>query len=453
MAVQRKTYYANQANWSAANAWESVEGGEDDTGPPGIGDTVVLASGAGPCTLDENSAALGILVMNGYNNTLAMGVNSISVNGDASLDGTITASAGANMYFSQNFTKVIGMTALPAALNIELDGTGNVACNGVAGGALIINTAGTHTAVDAGLWDSFTLTAGTYVDGGFAHTITGAVDMGAGVLTGTSIWAMTGTTTFKSSFANAIPKDLRVDGTVTTVNPAYTRRLSGTGEVISGGGTIALSIPNPTVAWWGFTGTMTALLTVFITNDVGPGSDLTLANKLLIRAESGGSRTLTMDGNTYVPPGHKTTFDATSAGTKMSVVFGEYSINTPDLWLGAAAGGADKSAGVDFGTAAHKITNLKNQHADNVNCTVDFGSSYIEIGTGGTLDGSEGGTADITPTCTTGACHIVGGEIARWTDPGGLVHTHDTTVTACHANYTDSTHAHPGTLMGMGVGI
>ena len=188
-------------NWSAAGTWDNTSsaGGGGD-GKPGATDDVILDLGSGSCIVDEATAALGSMTMTGYIATLtiASATTDVDVNGAVILDGTIALGAATgDIYCAGAFTKTTSMTVLPAGLTVILDGTGNVTCNSVAGGALVVNTAGTHTATadsaGNGYWESFTLTTGTYVDSARPHTIAGSIVNTAGTLTSTGAWTMTAT--------------------------------------------------------------------------------------------------------------------------------------------------------------------------------------------------------------------------------------------------------------------
>ncbi len=166
----RTLYPAHEpVNWSEAK-WSLADDNAQNQAKPAVGedDTVRFSqdsAGGGTLTLNENSAALAELDMafaTDYVGTLAFGTNTIDVDGDCILAGTLTASAGAALEVSGSFYKVAGMTDLPALLDIELNGTGLVETNNVGGGTVTVLTAGTHTQIDKALWDAFTLTLGTY---------------------------------------------------------------------------------------------------------------------------------------------------------------------------------------------------------------------------------------------------------------------------------------------------
>ncbi len=181
------TQDAGPTNWSAAS-WSLADDNAKNQPKPVSGDMVIFTANSGGITLDENSAELAALTMTGYSSALGMGVNSIAVDGAVALAGTITASNGSEIECSGNFSAA---DILPDNLIVTLDGTGNVTTVSASAAALIINTAGTHTAASTQFWDSFTLTGGTYVDGGDAHTIAGSIILSADTFTSTGTWTMT----------------------------------------------------------------------------------------------------------------------------------------------------------------------------------------------------------------------------------------------------------------------
>ncbi len=183
-----KFLVAAGGNLSAANTWSNT--GSDQAGgdgKPGAGDDVILDDGSGALAVDENSAALGSLTMTGYADTVTL-TNIIDVDGNAVLDGAI-ADGGGSLQVSGHLTLTEGMTDIPNAVEVVLNGTGNVNTNGVSGGAIEVNTAGTHTQTGNCKFSSITMTAGKYDVGAYGlvvpNTISGTggtFDFGAGYL-------------------------------------------------------------------------------------------------------------------------------------------------------------------------------------------------------------------------------------------------------------------------------
>ncbi len=183
-----KFLVAAGGNLSAANTWSNT--GSDQAGgdgKPGAGDDVILDDGSGALAVDENSAALGSLTMTGYADTVTL-ANIIDVDGNAVLDGAI-ADGGGSLQVSGHLTLTEGMTDIAGAIEVVLNGTGNVNTNGVSGGAIEVNTAGTHTQTGNCKFYSITMTAGKYDMGAYglkvATDISGAggtFDCGSGYL-------------------------------------------------------------------------------------------------------------------------------------------------------------------------------------------------------------------------------------------------------------------------------
>ncbi len=175
----------NAANWATTVEADRV---------PLTGDSVVFNNTVNDnCLLTSNSAAnMTDLTMTGYTGVLAMANNNLDFDGDVVLDGMITASIGAVLYCRGDFTKTTSMTALPVSLTVELNGTGNVTCNSVGGGRLVINTSGTHTAIGAGAWTRFTMQGGTYNPNSQNHTIASDIVRTGGTMTRNGKFIMTG---------------------------------------------------------------------------------------------------------------------------------------------------------------------------------------------------------------------------------------------------------------------
>jgi len=216
-------------NWSAAE-WSVADNNAKNHVAPIDGDEVIFtANSSATITLDADQIDIELVGfdMTGYAGTFIMGSNDLDVDGFCALDGTITATS-AKIECSANFAKITGMTAVPSGLTIEANGTGNVYCSGITGGQLVINTAATHTATDAGFWESFTLIGGTYVDGGLAHTIAGSIVASGGVLTSTATWTMTNTGDLNGNSSNRIFSELIIGNgatfTATLTNQVFTKK-------------------------------------------------------------------------------------------------------------------------------------------------------------------------------------------------------------------------------------
>ncbi len=266
MAAQTCTWdnVGGDSNWHNAANWATTV--EADRVPL-TGDSVVFNNTVNDnCLLTSNSAAnMTDLTMTGYTGVLAMATNNLDFDGVVVLDGMITASAGAVLYCGGDFTKTTSMFALPAGLTVELNGTGNVACNLVTGGRLIINTAGTHTLVTDSYWNNFTLTLGTIVGTGYIMKVNGDVLYTAGTATDLII-QFTGDGNLSWNTSSNPLQELIVDNTktCTLTGNAQTQKVSGAGD-IAPSASQNLYFVNAVDDFWSLAGTNTA--TVFYIND------------------------------------------------------------------------------------------------------------------------------------------------------------------------------------------
>lgn len=370
------TFDTSAGNWGTAGDWI---GGIK----PGAGDVAIFDASSGGCTLDEASAVLGGLTMTGYADTLAMASQTIHVDGNAVLDGTITATA-ATLRCDGAITKTASMTALPSGLTVIADnaaGDENITCNSVTGGLLNINAGGTHTAADAASWDSFTLTAGTYVDGGKDHSIAGNISVMGGTLTSTGDWTMTANGDAVNGTSNGF-SNVIVDGT-TTMTLAGAFRLKKL--TMTGGGTVSesgaryLYFNPPADDFWQVTnGTVNVRVIVdFTSGSYSTGNSITLGNNknFEIDRTTNGTTGLTLDGDLNIGTG---TFEV---------------------------GDGSANAYCDLGANTITCGNLNTDTSGTA--TLDVGTSTINIGT--TFEGS--GLAVTGEAIDGGHCLIVGGTV------------------------------------------
>ena len=280
------------ANWSTSVEVDRV---------PANGDLVVFAN-AENCTLDVSSATLSDLDMTGYTGTLAFGINVIDVTGNCILGGTTTASLASGVFCSGDFEKLTGMPDLAPNLTITLDGNGEVKCNSVAGGILIIDTSGgAHVAIDTGLWDKFTLTLGAYVDGANAHTISGNLVVAAGTFTSTGDWTMDTDAELSIAGNNGFG-NLIIDGTTTVTasgNFVFQKLTIAGGGTINQSGPRMIIIRHPAVDFWQVTNGNINLSVVVRTNsavDRSPGNDITINDFDFIVDQFTGGKALKLAG-------------------------------------------------------------------------------------------------------------------------------------------------------------
>lgn len=297
--------YGIASPWSDVDAWSLTSGGVSKVAIP-LSEPVYLDHASADMTLDIADApaggALSKFDMTGYRmggNILTMGANTIDVNGDVHLCSVIDGDAGAEIQCSGHFEKDITVCVLSDNVNILLDGTGDVTCNSKTGGKVEVDAGGgTHTAVESGYtaeWYSFTLTGGTYDDGGIDHNIETAISLAGGTLTSTGKWTLTASgtvlaSTYTRTMAElAIPTGVEAELTGNT----YTKKITAVGTArIHGAGELRLY--QPTAAWWNVAATVSFECDVNIfRSSAEPGADIVLADANLLFG-SNSDRTITM---------------------------------------------------------------------------------------------------------------------------------------------------------------
>ncbi len=414
-------------NWTAATTWESSTGASDDTGPPLGGENTFLQVTSGNCTLDGNSNALGGLFMDGYEQTLAFGANTIDVDGDCDLAGTITASAGAALEVTGYFTKLPGEPDLPAALDIELNGTGFVETNNIGGGTVTVNTAGTHTQLDKALWDAFTLTLGTYR--GRSSSPGWGMDVAGDIIRTGGTWMNSGdvqqvaggTGTYNVSLGDVdTPIEHLLLGSTgvksTLTGNTYAKSVTigaGTGSVaVDGAFSLRLRVPGASDTF-----NQTAASGAVECNTIG--AELTSANISIIYLNASetisgiviysrsGTRTVTMTGEWDA--GSKGLHIMGSAGVAVAKLdCAGQALTCGAITLGAS-GATDRSGQIDFGEGIIDMASLAVGGDANADTAIAFASAYIKLS--GTFNGNQGGTNPPTNTNTKGV--VVGGVVTE----------------------------------------
>ena len=336
LGVARTLYPAQDAmNWSAAE-WSLADDNAKNQAKPAGGDTVYFTFNSGDVTLDENSAALAALAMDAagdYVLTLALGANTLTVDGSCGLVGTITGTgtidAGEGQ-FVQEATVANGVTLL-----LTTSGSDPIYWVGT-GGSVDINCTGTYTLGTACNSYALTVTAGTLAGaeqtwtvgaGGFEpkagaiFTGTLIVDLSAAagaydqtdgeiaaaavlnVTTGSggfSFAALTRTGTLNITMAedaniewntysaSALISSLTVNATATLTANTMTKALHGSGEIAT---TIKRLVCYyvDTNNFWTFTGTVTGNgpVTIFASTGVSNAAAITLAQTGETLFESG----------------------------------------------------------------------------------------------------------------------------------------------------------------------
>ena len=299
--------YGIASPWSDVDAWSLTSGGGSKVAIP-LSEPVYLDHASADMTLDIADApaggALSKFDMTGYRmggNILTIGANTIDVNGDVHLCSVIDGDAGAEIQCSGHFEKDITVCVLSDNVNILLDGTGDVTCNSKTGGKVEVDAGGgTHTAVESGYtaeWYSFTLTGGTYDDGGIDHNIETAISLAGGTLTSTGKWTLTANgTVVAASYTRTMAELAVLTGVEAELTGnTYTKKITveGTGTVV-GAGTLYLYQPS-VAGWWNTTQTLGCNVAVFKVS-VEPGNDINLDGKDLTFAGNA-DRSITMTHN------------------------------------------------------------------------------------------------------------------------------------------------------------
>ena len=418
------TLYPSQEltmNWSAAQ-WSEADDNAKNHVAPVDGDTVVFtANSSAAITLDSDQIDVELAAFNmiGYTGTFAMGAYDLDVDGPVTLDGTLTASAGAVIYCSGTFAKSAGMTALPAGLTVTLDGTGTVSCNSATGGKLIVNTSGTHTAnptsAGDGYWDSFTGTAGTFIDSGRLHTIAGTIDMSGISLTSTGIWLMSDTGNLTTGGAGNVVSELQIGAGVTATMTNNTRFAKGSTNATSTlQGAYNFFCKNPAADnFLDMAGTVNSQVTVQILMPADRSNNGAIkGGSLLLYQDSTTSYTLTQSGAITITGAN--VIRSSKDNKYMKLILGASGSSLGAVTLGYADG-TNRHGILDLGDGAYTVTitsvvtglaGLSNE--------LDFGDAVITLS--GTLNGS-------SITCTgeaagTGSHAIVkGGTISNVSMP------------------------------------
>ena len=374
--------------------WSTADDNAQDTAKPGAGDVPIFTANSGNVTMDESSAALGGLTMTGYANTLAMGTYAIDVDGDAVLDGTITSGGGDEIACSGNLTKTSGMTTLPAGLVIIMDGTGNLTCNSVAGGAMSVNSGGTVTCADAQTWTSYTFTAGTVNYASQTLTVAGAISLGAvGTHQNISVVEQTVSADLKWSRSNqgaGITEYRLANGlTATLTGVTYIQSFqAGMAGTITGAFGLIVRFAGDN--FWQPAATAVfsmALVRFWRLNGLTPGGAVTLADADL--EIIGYDESFTLDGDVDLGTGTLWVYNYSWAGKYSTLVANGYDITAQTITLGgtAATTGGGK---LDCSTAGTTITctDIAAGNAANTLNFFEFADVLVHTGTftGTTID-------------------------------------------------------------------
>jgi len=382
-------------NWSTGSNWSNCTGAG---GKPGAGDTVIIKTGV-TMTMDEASAALGSLTINGAINTsngtswalsattitistagvLTANASAISLTGTTGTLFTITGSGAFNantstVTMSGNGSATINAGTALTFNNLASTGTGTKTLSAlnatVVGGTLVVS-AGTILTVAA----DFTVTGTTTINGGTltldnntgTKKLTGAVAISSGTLSGASTAiqvengisrgiagtvSITGTATFQTN-AQSLSGTLSI---TTVVNNVTT----GSGLTITDSGVTITTLTQGTNDVLTFSGTMPTITTLDANTNVNTvqytGSSQAIRAGTYSSLTVNGSGTATIGGTTVV----NSTMTATSPVTNNSTLTVTTALSgASTLTQGASStlniGGTSGITTLDAGTNANTV--------------------------------------------------------------------------------------------------
>ena len=351
-------------------------------------------------------------------NALTFNGGTLDIDGGACNLTDIDVTDVADIECAGDFT-IDATSALPDGSSVTLNGTGNLSAN-VSGNRadLEINTAGTHTSATDQYWDSFTLTAGTYADGGLDHTIAGSIVRNAGTLTSTGTWTMTAVGNLKQStttqsFAELVIGDGSTFTATLTGSVCYKKLSIHSAATVTGNQVLYCYLPsgNDYIDMSGTIGS-TVDVTIQAGNSYSNQYPIT-ADALVI--------TCTNDIQTY-------TGVITAASTNIRggtnqyghVIVGVANCDFGAVTLGAA--GTNRSGKLDLGDSGYAVTMASLADASAGNGSVnamDFGTAIVTLS--GTIDGSDiTATAGATPRANGGTISNVNLGSSNYLDARGV---------------------------------
>ena len=450
--------YGAQApyNWSAN--WCDPDDGVQDVVKPAIGDVAILTANSAAATLDENSAALGGLTLTGFADTLAFGTNTIDVDGNAIVVGELTTGAGGTLEVSGDLT-VAATAVIPDALIVTLNGTGDVDAAASAGDVRV-NTAGTHTAISALTCAAFTLTAGTYDDGGLDHDVAGDISLGGGALTSTGRWTQTASGLVRNYSAAREPAKLVLGpagGTSTVAATVYCKSFGhGAGAVVESGSRWLLIRSAGDDFWEEAAGagpvTLNQIQIGYSASDNRANTDpITATVGTIFGVQAGGNKTFTFNGAVAITGLVGVWGPAAGQFGGMTCAAG-VAFSATELQIGIAAA-QNKNGHVTFaGSGVVRIGSggIHAGDAASLDNTLELASRYVELGGDFDCDADDDGTEDITVTADAGMVHVqgVGAPTVSECHPDEVVYFHDCTDNGDNgANAKFDTHASPAAGM------
>lgn len=245
MADKYPTHDAGPTNWSVS-MWDDDDTNSKDEAKPGSHNTFLTVN-SGNITLDETTGFLTSLDMTGYGNTFAMGTEILYSVGNTTLDGTITADAGATINNAGDLVVTTGMT-FDVDATIQMTATGGsktITSNGITIGPLTINDmggSGVFTLADALTCAAFVLTDGSFSTGNFAFTPVSISGTGGELTFGTSTVTASGDITLDNIIATVDAGN--ITATNLDIGPSGGLTIGGNlttdANVLVDGGTLAL---------------------------------------------------------------------------------------------------------------------------------------------------------------------------------------------------------------------
>ena len=395
----------------AAGAWVADAATVWNTAAvPAIGDDVVPSLDYA-LQIDDDSNALASFARTAGTGSEALQIDnakSLDVDGNATFDGEITGTG--RIEVSGDCTFTLDMTDLPSTITLTLNGTGDLRANGVSVGAVVISTAGTHTAVDVIAASRFQMSSGasTYVDGGFAHNIAGNILFISGTLTSTGTWWPTASGTVRFVTSSLIVNHLIAGsaGVVTSMSDVVHCRELTIGPGSGGNAFVGSEAVNFHVDGddkWHQPATAGAFvpsaMNIILSGNREVGRiDVSGSSARLKVKTDGGNFTLTMTGD-IICGTQDLEVGAETNGAWAAVDMAEHDlVSCDDVFFGTAT--KSDYGKIDLGTGRHTFTDLLRK-ATNTSSSheVDFGSSHTTLA--GTIDGTNI-VADNTNACVAG---------------------------------------------------
>jgi len=445
-----RTVDADSELWGVAGSWveEAV---------PVATDNIVFNASSGDIALNENSAALGGLNMTDYlgtftlNNTTVLDLNDVVVFGSTlATPGTATIQIAANAGVT-----LLDMPNIPAEILLYFDGNSSLLCNVVYCGSIQVINGVTLTPSDALYCWALTLDAGATIAGGNNPVrVAGNISIDAtAVMSNTGAWIQVGSGTLANlTYTNAFASIGNNVGVTTTLTAnCYCRKQTFAGTLT--GGAFNLVFLGASAGWWASAATAAINSNIQLNTPApvatpGANTSIVLGNKnFLFTTPGAGDRTLTIDGDLDLGPTAGILYFSPSAGITATLNMSGHKVRATQV----ALGGATTGGGVltSFSQLLVGAGGLARGHADNATNALALGSAYVE--TKGNITGTT-----IAVTATAGACHIqgVGAPTITDFDPDTVVYAHDCVDGGgSNANLEFDTHAPPGSLALMGVGI